>query len=88
LQAILFYTPRWLWKNWEGGKLQALRMNLNIGFVSKEEKSQKKELLVDYLHENMNNHTRWSGSYFLCELLTLGNLIGEFIVPTPSYCIP
>jgi hypothetical protein len=84
LQAILFYIPRWLWKNWEGGKLQTLRMDLNIGFVSKEEKAQKKEMLVDYLQENLNNHTWWSGRYFLCEVLALINIIGAFTIPTPS----
>jgi hypothetical protein len=84
LQAILFYIPRWLWKNWEGGKLQELRMDLNIGFVSKEEKAQQKGMLVDYLDENMNNHTWWAGRYFLCEVLALINVIGAFAIPTPS----
>ncbi|PNF15700.1 Innexin shaking-B [Cryptotermes secundus] len=76
-QAILFYIPGWLWKNWEGGKLQALRMDLNIGFVSKEEKAQKKEMLVDYLHENMNNHTWWACRYLFCEVLAFINIIGQ-----------
>uniref|UniRef100_A0A8D8HQH0 Innexin n=1 Tax=Culex pipiens TaxID=7175 RepID=A0A8D8HQH0_CULPI len=33
-QAILFYTPRWLWKSWEGGKIHALMMDLDIGICS------------------------------------------------------
>ena len=28
-QAILFYVPRWLWKNWEAGKISALKMDLD-----------------------------------------------------------
>jgi hypothetical protein len=32
-QAILFYVPRWLWKNWEAGKIHALMMDLDIGVV-------------------------------------------------------
>jgi hypothetical protein len=84
LQAILFYIPRCLWKNWEGGKLQALRMDLNIGFGSKEEKAQQKEMLVDYLHDNMNSHTWWALRYFLCEVLALINIIGAFTVPNQS----
>lgn len=76
-QAILFYIPRWLWKNWEGGKLQALRMDLNIAFVPKEEKSRKMEMLVEYLQENMHNHTWWAGRYLLCEILALMNIIGQ-----------
>ena len=33
-QAILFYIPRWLWKNWEAGKITALMMDLDVGVVS------------------------------------------------------
>lgn len=55
LQAILFYTPRWLWKSWEGGKIHALIMDLDIGICSEAEKKQKKKLLLDYLWENL----RW-----------------------------
>ncbi len=29
-QAILFYIPRWLWKNWEAGKIAALMMDLDL----------------------------------------------------------
>lgn len=52
-QAILFYTPRWLWKSWEGGKIHALIMDLDIGICSEAEKKQKKKLLLDYLWENL-----------------------------------
>ena len=33
-QAILFYTPRWLWKNWETGKIGALVMDLDQGIIT------------------------------------------------------
>ena len=42
-QAILFYIPRWLWKNWEAGKIQALMMDLDLGIISEVEKRQKKK---------------------------------------------
>jgi len=45
-QALLFYVPRWLWKNWEAGKVSALRMDLNLGIISEVEKKLKKKLLV------------------------------------------
>ncbi len=32
-QSILFYVPRWLWKNWEAGKIHALMMDLDIGVI-------------------------------------------------------
>ena len=33
-QAILFYIPRWLWKNWEAGKISALKMDLDQGIIT------------------------------------------------------
>jgi hypothetical protein len=34
IQAILFYIPRWLWKNWEAGKISALKMDLDQGIIT------------------------------------------------------
>lgn len=77
LQAILFYTPRWLWKGWEGGKIHALMMDLDIGLCSEVEKKQKKKMLLDYLWENLRFHNWWAYRYYLCEVLALLNVIGE-----------
>ena len=79
LQAILFYIPRWLWKNWEAGKIQALMMDLDLGIISEVEKRQKKKLLLDYLYSNLKNHNFWAYRYFFCELLGLINVIGKLI---------
>ena len=76
-QAILFYIPRWLWKNWEAGKIQALKMDLDLGIITEAEKRQKKKLLPDYLHSNLKNHNFWAYRYFFCEFLSLLNLFGE-----------
>ncbi|XP_050459702.1 uncharacterized protein LOC126855791 isoform X1 [Cataglyphis hispanica] len=75
LQAILFYTPRWLWKGWEGGKIHALMMDLDIGLCSEVEKKQKKKMLLDYLWENLRFHNWWAYRYYLCEVLALLNVI-------------
>lgn len=76
-QAVLFYTPRWLWKHWEGGKIHALMMDLDIGICSEVEKKQKKKLLLDYLWENLRYHNWWCYRYYLCELLSFGNVVGN-----------
>ncbi|XP_063235974.1 innexin shaking-B isoform X3 [Bacillus rossius redtenbacheri] len=80
LQAILFYTPRWLWKNWEGGKIQALMMDLDVGICSEVEKKQKKKLLLDYLWDNLKYHNWWAYRYYLCELLALANVVGQMFL--------
>jgi hypothetical protein len=77
LQAILFYIPRWLWKNWEAGKIGALKMDLDLGIISEAEKRQKKKLLLDYLYANLKNHNFWAYRYFFCEFLALLNVLGK-----------
>ena len=77
LQAILFYVPRWLWKNWEAGKISALKMDLDLGIITEAERRQKKKMLLDYLLANLKNHNFWAYRYFFCELLALLNLFGE-----------
>ena len=78
LQAILFYIPRWLWKNWEAGKIQALMMDLDLGIISEAEKRSKKKLLLDYLYAILKNHNFWAYRYFFCEMLALCNVIGTY----------
>ncbi|KAI4501258.1 hypothetical protein M0802_003631 [Mischocyttarus mexicanus] len=80
IQAILFYTPRWLWKGWEGGKIHALMMDLDIGLCSEVEKKQKKKMLLDYLWENLRYHNWWAYRYYLCEVLALLNVIGQMFL--------
>ncbi|XP_068912040.1 innexin shaking-B isoform X2 [Tenebrio molitor] len=79
-QAILFYTPRWLWKSWEGGKIHALMMDLDVGICSEIEKKQKKKLMIDYLWENLRYHNWWAYKYYFCELLSLINVIGQMFL--------
>ncbi|XP_037915276.1 innexin shaking-B isoform X2 [Hermetia illucens] len=79
-QAILFYTPRWLWKSWEGGKIHALIMDLDVGICSEAEKKQKKKLLLDYLWDNLRYHNWWAYRYYICELLSLINVIGQMFL--------
>lgn len=79
-QAILFYTPRWLWKGWEGGKIHALMMDLDIGLCSEVEKKQKKKMLLDYLWENLCYHNWWAYRYYLCEVLAFLNVVGQMFL--------
>ncbi|XP_043229493.1 innexin shaking-B-like [Amphibalanus amphitrite] len=79
-QAMLFYIPRWLWKHWEGGKIHALLMDMDIGLVADVEKKQKKKMLLDYLQVNLRHHNYWFYKYFFCELLALANTVGQIFL--------
>lgn len=67
-----------MWKNWEGGKIHALMMDLDVGICSEVEKKQKKKLLLDYLADNLKHHNWWAYRYFFCELLAFLNVVGEY----------
>lgn len=66
-----------MWKNWEGGKIHALMMDLDVGICSEVEKKQKKKLLLDYLADNLKHHNWWAYRYFFCELLAFLNVVGK-----------
>ncbi|KAJ8973836.1 hypothetical protein NQ317_017993 [Molorchus minor] len=77
---MLFYAPRWLWKSWEGGKIHALMMDLDVAVCSEIEKKQKKKLMIDYLWENLRYHNWWAYKYYFCEVLALINVIGQMFL--------
>jgi len=79
-QAILFYIPRWLWKNWEAGKVGALTMDLDLGIISESEKRLKKKLILDYIYSNLKHHNFWAYRYFFCEFLALINVVGQMFL--------
>jgi hypothetical protein len=79
LQAILFYAPGWLWKIWEGGKLQDAKKALDFGEI-REEREEKKKKMVDYLNKNIKTNKCWTSKYFFCEFLALVNVIGTSTV--------
>ncbi|XP_022251566.1 innexin shaking-B-like, partial [Limulus polyphemus] len=79
-QAALFYFPKWLWKLWEGGRIQALVMDLDIGLCAETEKKQKKKLLVDYLTSSSGQHDWYAVRYFFCEVLAFVNVIGQMFL--------
>ncbi|MPC34220.1 Innexin inx2 [Portunus trituberculatus] len=77
LQAIMFYVPRYLWKIWEGGKVEMLVMQLNTPILDDDVKRERKAMLVDYFSLNLHNHNFYAFRFFACELLNFINVIGQ-----------
>ena len=76
-QAILFYIPRFLWKNWEAGKCKMLVQDMNVPIVEPDTKKDRIELLVDYFAWNRNNHVFYSYKFYFCEFLNFINIFGQ-----------
>ena len=72
---MMFYSPHWLWKTWEGGKLESIVMGLSLPVMNKDERWEKIHLLADYIQASMHCHNFYAIKFFLCELLNLGNSV-------------
>lgn len=77
LQAAIFYIPRWLWKNWEGGKIVHLMLDLNVPIKKKDEKSTNRNLLSEYLFQTFTYNNAYAFKYFICEFFNFANVIGQ-----------
>ncbi|XP_069946785.1 innexin inx2-like [Cherax quadricarinatus] len=75
LQGLMFYAPHWLWRTWEGGKLESIVMGLSIPVMSRDERHDKIYLLADYLYSSIHYHNFYAIKFFLCELLNLVNSV-------------
>jgi len=75
-QAILFYIPRYLWKNWEAGKVALLVQEMNVPIVEADTKRDRIGILVDYFSLR-HNHTFYALKFFFCEFLNFINVAGQ-----------
>ena len=76
LQAVLFYVPHYLWKSWEGGKLNLIIQGLNEDFIEKPSNSDERRLnLVNYLDRTNGKHNTYVLKFVFCEVLTLVNIL-------------
>ncbi|XP_046984366.1 innexin inx1 [Schistocerca americana] len=76
-QAMLCYTPKWIWDSIEGGLLRTLIMGLNRGLCQDDEKCMKKKALIEYLLRHIKRHNMYALKYWFCETLCLVNIIGQ-----------
>ncbi|XP_039753949.1 innexin inx2-like [Pararge aegeria] len=80
-QAAMFYTPRYLWKIWEGGRLKALASELDSPMVPKDWSECKRAELVSYLtYTNLYTHNMYALRYAFCEILNLVNVVGQIFL--------
>lgn len=74
-QAMLFYVPRYLWKNWEGGRLKMLVLDLNCPILAEDCKQDRKKLLIDYFINNLHTQNFYAFRFFICEALNFVNVV-------------
>ncbi|KAK9883602.1 hypothetical protein WA026_001777 [Henosepilachna vigintioctopunctata] len=75
LQALLFYLPRYIWKHWEGGRMELLVQDLCGPLVPAEWNKETRQRLLKYLMNDNNGHRLYALHYSFCEILNLLNVI-------------
>jgi len=78
-QAILCYTPHFLWKSWEGGKLSMLLQGLDQRTLdgNAEATKERRSVIVNYILRNLRTHNLYVYKFIFCEFLNLVNIIGQ-----------
>lgn len=70
LQALSFFVPAFVWKVWEGGRLEQLCSELGSVVVSDLWEEKKKKMLVSYFSTDFSDlHMCYALKYFFCEFL-------------------
>ncbi|BAF45762.1 viral innexin-g1.3 [Ichnoviriform fugitivi] len=79
LQAVFFYTPHYIWKVWEGGRLQALTSKIIFPILDKDAVEKGVEGLSEYFFKNRKTHNAYAYKHLICELLNLINIAGQIV---------
>lgn len=74
-QAGAFYLPRWLWRIWEHGRMKALVNELSKPALTKKKQEENLEVIAKYFIEHRFENQKYAYRFFLCELLTLANVL-------------
>lgn len=75
LQAVLFYSPRYLWNSIEGGRMKMLATELITSTKDKDCNENNSQPLISYFRKHFHGHDNYAYYYILCELLTVFNLV-------------
>ncbi|CAD7081811.1 unnamed protein product [Hermetia illucens] len=93
-QAITFLTPSYLWKIWEGGRLEQMCEDLRSVFVPEEWNIKRRDLLISYFSNNNKDiHMCYALKYFFCEFLNCAVCVQRVVLNAPTRvgrhgCIP
>lgn len=60
LQAIMFYIPRYLWKNMEGGLFTTILAGLDKITLDEGQRHKKHKILSQYMIKHLHMHMNWA----------------------------
>ncbi len=79
-QALAFYVPRYIWKAYEGGRVQQLVKDLGGSGLLDDGKRKNIKLVAEYLHTYNQQHNSYFYFYFMTEVFNLINVIVQMML--------
>jgi len=82
VQGVMFYLPRLFWKHAEGGLMKNLVGGLTDPLIPYQEEERVSQVMSikRYFKEDLRSHGGYAINFFLCELLTLINVIAQIYI--------
>ena len=77
--VISIPNSRYLWKVSESGRVNMLVQDMNVPMVDKDQKEDRKKVLVDYFLEDRHNHELYAYTFFACEFLNFVNVLLQLL---------
>ena len=74
---MFFYFPYNMWRNWEGGKIKKILLDLNDPMLDEDDQKKRRSLLIEFLLRSRNTHKSYAFKFFFCEALNFINVIGQ-----------
>jgi hypothetical protein len=75
---VLFYAPRYIWKNFEAGHMKMLMEKLDTPIIEEEVKTTRLSLLTNYIYETLGFNNFYAFTFFLCEFCNFFIVIFSF----------
>ena len=63
----------------ESGRVNMLVQDMNVPMVDKDQKEDRKKVLVDYFLEDRHNHELYAYTFFACEFLNFVNVLLQLL---------
>nr|BDV49776.1 MAG: innexin [Penaeus semisulcatus pemonivirus] len=73
IQGLMFYIPHYIWKNWEGGRLRSIAVDLSNPIVDKDDRRKRVRQLAKYLQSSLWYNNPYAVKYLFCEFLCVLN---------------
>nr|BDT62919.1 MAG: innexin [Trachysalambria curvirostris majanivirus] len=79
IQGLLFYMPHFIWKKWEGGRIEKM-INPHLPIIAQEERKKQLKELATYIKTSRSTNQIYAIKFLICDVLYILNIIINIIM--------